>query len=169
MSAGKADQWHTSWDEVVRGVDLRTALNSVRLPYGEHGRELAQRALAGDLEAVDAFASLRRVTLVRVMKAAGFGHETRNLLINEIDRLQDNDGFRRDQLATAIRVGVLQANLGYPLIATYRAVLETYVATAESSAGLAITGVSEALTGAVRALLSALDAENDLLGQLGDV
>ncbi len=169
VSAGGADQWHTSWDEVVRGVDLRAALDSVRLPYGEHGRELARRALAGDLEAVDAFASLRRVTLVRVMKAAGFGHETRKLLINETDRLQDDDGFRRDQLATAIRAGVLQANLGYPLTATYRATLEAYVARAESSAGLAIVGVSEVLTGAVRALLSALDAESDLLGPSGDV
>jgi hypothetical protein len=178
VSAGEADQWHTSWDEVVRGVDLRAALDSVRLPYGEHGRALARRALAGDLEAVDAFASRRRVTLVRVMEAAGLDHETRKLLIDETDRLQDDardrglvdeDGFRRDQLATAIRAGVLQANLGYPLTATYRATLEAYVATVETSVGLAITGVCEALTGSVRALLSALDAESDLLGQSGDV
>jgi hypothetical protein len=103
------------------------------------------------------------------MKAAGFDHETRKLLIDETNRLQGNDGFQRDQLARAIRAGVLQADLGYPLTATHRATLEAYVASAESSTGLAIAGVSEALTGAVRALLSALDAESDLLGQSGAV
>jgi len=155
----EADRRYTSWDEIVCGADLRAALDPVRQPYGTAGETLARRALAGDAEAVDAFASRRRVTLVQITKDAGFNQKVRRVLLDEETRLQDDDGFRRDRLAAAIRTGILAVDLGSPLSDAHRTVLE-----ACAYDGVWIAGASDSLPGAVGSLLSALDAESRLLG-----
>lgn len=144
----------------MRGADLRATLDPVQQPYGTTGEALARSALAGNAEALDAFASHRRVTLIQIAEGAGLNQEVRCGLLVEATRLQDDDGFRRDRLAIVIRAGVLAVNLGHPLSDAHRAMLETC---AGSSGGAWGAGASAALPDMVRALLSALDAESFLL------
>ena len=156
-------QHYTSWDEVVCVSDLRAAVGAAR-PYGETGEALARRALAGDPEAIDAFASRRRSMLARVAQDAGLDVEARNVLRAEANRLQDDDGFRRDHLATALRASLLAVDLGDAYSGAHRTALE---ACTESSGRAWVAGASSALPDAVRALLAALDAQARLLGRPG--